>query len=131
MARVFRVTVRIEDVNGSFARLIKQAPKEARAFLSQAVATTTVAVNQRMKARVPVDEGQLKAALDVRLPKGNRLHGQAGVWDPEQAAIAQFNEWTPNKQPFMRPSAQDESAEFKARAEKALKRMEAALSQGI
>ena len=126
MARTEKISITIEDVNGSFARLIKQAPKEARSFLSQAVATTTVAVSQRMRARVPVDEGELKAAIDVRLPKGTRLAGEAGVFDGEQAGVALYNEYQPNVQPFMRPSAQDEAEDFKQRAIKALKKLESA-----
>lgn len=128
----WNVRVRIEDVNGSFARLIREAPKEARAYLSHAVATTTLAVKQRMTARVPVDEGELRDALDVSLPKRNSLRGLAGVLDDaDQAAVAQYNEWSPNKQPFMRPAAQDEANDFKERAVRALKSMESALSTGL
>ena len=125
-----RITIEIEDVGGSFARLIKQAPKEARAFLSQSVATTTTAVMQRMQAHVPVDEGELKAAIEARLPKGVRLAGQAGVFEPEQAEVALLNEYRPNKQPFMRPAAHAESEDFKQRCIRALKKMEAALTIG-
>ena len=128
MARVERITITIEDVNGSFARLLKQAPKEARSFLSQAVATTTTSVAMRMRARVPVDEGELKAAIDTKLPRGNGLSGHAGVFDPTQAEIALYNEYHPNEQPFMKPSAQDESEDFKQRAIKALKKLEAAFT---
>jgi hypothetical protein len=128
MARGSRITIEIEDVNGSFAKMIKAAPKEVRAFLSQAVSTTTVAVKQRMQVLVPVEEGDLKAAIDTKLPKGNRLMGQAGVFDPEQAEVALLNEYRPNTQPFMRPAALDEAEDFKQRAIRALKKAEAALA---
>ncbi len=124
------VIIEIEDVGGSFARLIKQAPRECRAFLSQAVSSTTFAVSQRMQATVPVDSGSLKADLEARLPKRNGLHGQAGVWEPESASVALFNEYRPNMQPFMRPAAYAEAEEFKKRAMRALKSMEASLSIG-
>lgn len=124
--RVERVSVVIEDVNGSFARLVKQAPKEARAFLSQAVATTTTAVAQRMRVLAPVDEGDMKAAIDTKLPKRNRLSGQAGVFDAEQAHIALYNEYRPNLQAFMRPAARDEANVFEALAKRALKKLESA-----
>jgi hypothetical protein len=126
VARIEKISITIEDVNGSFARLLKQAPKEARSFLSQAVATTTTAVAQRMRAHVPVDEGELKAAIDTRLPRGTRLVGEAGVWDTAQGEVALYNEYQPNKQPFMRPAAQDESDAFKQRAIRALKKLESA-----
>jgi hypothetical protein len=128
VARTEKITIAIEDVNGSFARLLKQAPKEARSFLSQAVATTTTAVAQRMRAHVPVDEGDLKDAIDTRLPRGTRLVGEAGVWDQEQGEVAIYNEYQPNKQAFMRPAAQDESDAFKQRAIRALKKLEAAFT---
>lgn len=126
-----RITMTIEDVNGSFARLIKEAPKEARAFLSKEVSVTTFAVFQRMQARVrsiAYLTGDMHDALEARLPKGNRLHGQAGVWDPEQAQIAIYNEWAPNKQAFARPAAADEAEAFKQRSIRALKKLESAFS---
>lgn len=124
--RVERVSVTIEDVNGSFARLVNEAPREARAFLSQAVATGTTAVAQRMRALAPEDEGDMKAAIETKLPKRNRLSGQAGVFDEEQAHVAMYNEYHPNRQAFMRPAAQDEANTFRDLAERALKKLETA-----
>lgn len=124
----YKVTVYLEDVNGSFARLVRQAPTVARAYLSQAVASTTVSVKQRMSATVPVDEGDLKAAVDSKVPKRNALVGYAGVFIPEQAEVAMFNEYAPNKQKFMQPSAEAESNAFKKRCEDALKKLETAFS---
>ena len=126
MARTPKITVELVDVNGSFARLIREAPKKARQFLSTAVFQTTAAVHRGMEAAVPVDQGDLRNALEFT---HRGLHGKAGVLnDPEQAAVAQFNEYAPNKQPFMRPAAEQESNAFKSRAERALAQMERALT---
>ena len=129
MARTPKITVELEDVNGSFARMVREAPKKARQFLSTAVFETTAGVLRGMEARVAADEGDLKNAL-VFTHRG--LHGKAGVLnDPEQAAIAQFNEYAPNKQPFMKPAAEQESDAFKQRATRALEQMERYLTQGF
>jgi hypothetical protein len=132
MARTDRITIEFEDVNGSFARMIREAPKVAREYLSRAVTDTTLAVRDRMEKLVPVDEGDLYEAIDVRVPRKTGLMGRAGVFDnPELVSRALFNEYIPNKQPFMRPAAVDEANAFEARARKALQQMEAALSRGV
>ena len=129
MARTVRFDIEIEDVKGSFKRMCEVAPKKAREFLSRAVLLTTAGVLTRMETAVPVDQGDLKTALTMT-HKG--LHGRAGVLDdPDQAEVAVFNEYAPNRQPFMKPSAEAESNDFKKRAEYALEQMERYLSQGF
>lgn len=128
-----QIPVTIVDVNGSFARFIREAPKVARVYLSAAVGTTTVAVTQRMKALAPVgpDAPHIKDDLASQLPKRHALVGRAGIFDnDEQAHIALYNEYRPNKQPFMLPAALDEENAFRARAIAALKQVETTLSGG-
>lgn len=112
--------------------MIREAPKHVRVYLNHAVITTATSVAQRMRARVAVDEGELKGAIDTKLPKSKTsLHAQAGVFAPEEeVAVAMFNEYIPNKQPFMRAAAQDEASGFKDRAQRALKQAEDALTRG-
>lgn len=127
MART-KIVVEVEDVRGSCARLVKQAPKKVRQFLSTAVFLSTAGVLHNMEAIVPVDEGDLKNALEFT---HRGLHGRAGVLnDPEQAEIAQFNEYSPNRQKFMKPAAEQESEPFRQRAIRALEQMERYLTQG-
>jgi hypothetical protein len=112
--------------------LFREAPKEVRAYLSHAVSTTTVAIGQRMQATVPVDSGDLKRAIDWKLPRRNGLMGRVGVLDdPNQAAIALFNEYRPNRQAFMRPAMEAEAGAFASRCKRALEQVEAALSRGF
>lgn len=127
------IPVTIEDVNGSFARFIKQAPKAVRIELSDVVAKTTFAVWQRMKALAQVgpDAPHMRDALEAKLPQRNGLSGRAGVFDnDEQAHVALYNEYRPNRQPFMRPAALDEEPGFRARATRALQQVERNLSAG-
>jgi hypothetical protein len=35
-----------------------------------------------------------------------------GIFDPEQASVALFNEYSPNHQPFMRPALQASSGDL-------------------
>lgn len=127
------IPVTIEDVNGSFARFVRTAPKIARMYLSDAVSKTTFAVVQRMKATVAVgpDAPHIKDDLEAKLPRRDGLSGRAGIFDnDEQAHIALYNEYRPNEQPFMRISALNEEPNFRARAIAALKRVEVDLSGG-
>jgi hypothetical protein len=127
-----KITVEIEDIGGSFAKMLRDAPKLCRAYLSRAVTDTTLAVRDRMEKGVPVDEGDLYEAIDVQVPKKTGLMGRAGVFNnPELVSRALFNEYIPNKQPFMRPAALDESSAFEKRARRALAQLEAALGSGI
>lgn len=134
-----QIIVEIEDVNGSFARLINEAPKKVRQFLSTAVFLTAGAVRRTMDANAPVGpdgEGltpfaHLKADIEHRGRSGG-LMAQVGIFDdPDQAAVALFNEYSPNRQPFMRPAAEAEARGFAVRATEALQQVERYFSQGF
>lgn len=131
--------IEVEDVDGSFQRLIDQAPKLARRFLSTAVFSTGAAVQRAMESTAPFGpDGQgatpsdhIKLDIEHRGPNG-ALWALVGIFDDEaQVAVATFNEYAPNKQPFMKAAAISESGEFVARATKALQQCERALSIGI
>jgi hypothetical protein len=129
-----RVNVYIDDVGGSFARFIKNAPKEAKEQLAHAVRVSAVGVAQRMRANVAVgpDAPHLKDDVDVtQRGMSARIGFFGGGSDAsDQPHIALYNEFTPNTQPFMRPAAEDESSEFRSRAIKALRAAERNLSVG-
>ena len=133
MARTTRYTSGLEDVNGSFARFIKQAPKEARELCKDAVKVTTFAVLQRMRAKVPVgpDAPHIKDALDM---KASGLSGRAGILTSDgedgPAHIALYNEYLPNQQPFMRPAAQAEQGDYVKRMKAAIGQLERRLGSG-
>jgi hypothetical protein len=133
-----KIVVEVEDVNGSFKRLMVQAPKQARRFLSTAVFSTGAAVQRTMEATAPFGpEGEgatpsdhIKLDIEHRGRHGG-LSARVGVFDDEgQVAVATFNEYAPNRQPFMKAAAINESGEFVARAVKALQQCERVLSQG-
>ena len=126
-----RTTIELIDVNGSFKRFVKQAPKVVRLELGEAVERTTFGIFGRMRATAPVgpDAPHMRDALDWEA-KG--LRGQAGILaDDDQAHIALYNEYNPNSQPFMIPAAESEETAFKLRATKALQTVERILSSGV
>ena len=142
MARVSRVTVEIEDVNGSFARLVKESPKIAKRYLSTAVFETAGAVQQGMEARMklgPEGEGatpydHIKLDVEHRGRNGS-LSARVGIFDDEaQVAVATYQEYgtkagTP-RHPAMKESAQAESEPFKKRAMRALEQCARDLERG-
>jgi hypothetical protein len=139
MARGSRVTIEIEDVRGSFARLIKEAPKAARRFLSTAVFQTAAAVQREQEARYNMGpEGQgltpdqhIKLDVEHRGRTGS-LHAQVGIFDDaDQVQVAMLDEWKPNKHGVQKQSAVAESEPFKKRAIDALQKCERYLSQGF
>lgn len=126
-----RITTVLEDVNGSFARFLRTAPKEFRQELAHVVKQTVFGVGQRMKANAPVGPDAPHIRNDVETT-ARGLGGKVGyLTNPDQAAVALYNEFRPNKQPFMRKSAEDEAGEFRARATKALQKAGRSLSSGL
>ena len=110
-----RTVVGIEDVGGSFARFLKQAPKVARAEIAKAVAKTAEHLADEMFDNAPPRSDtppHVKDAIDY---ESRGLSGKAGVLAGSEPAggtdgttqgmVALFNEYAPNKQPFMLPAA--------------------------
>lgn len=130
-----KVIVELEDVGDSFKRFIALAPKKAKQYLSTAVFSTGAGVQRQIEANAPMgpdDEG-LTPGAHIKLDVEHRgrfkgLHAQVGFFEADQAAVALFNEYLPNKQPFMRPAAVSESGPFKTRAMRALQQCERDLS---
>ena len=57
---------------------------------------------------------------------------EVGIFDdPDDVSVAIFNEYSPNKQPFMRPAAESEASAFLARATAAVQKIEQHFSQGF
>jgi hypothetical protein len=129
-------TMVIEDVGGSFARFIKQAPKVVRHAVIDAVELTAFSLTKRMEQDAPVgpDAPHIK---DFVTWKRRGLTAQAGYINAVQAAgpnntatiadVAAMNEYAPNKQPFMRPAAEREAPIFIKRMGNALKDIESIL----
>lgn len=117
------VRVTLEDVNGSFARFVREAPKVLKKHAFAAAEQTRQVVARRIYEKAPVGPNapHMRDAIEVR---GTYI----GIFDPEQAAVALYNEYRPNQQPFMADSARDEDAGFRAREEKAIKQTEHELS---
>ena len=126
-ARGGRRTTELVDVDGSFAKFLTQAPKDVRMHLSHAVKVTTFSVYQRMRTtvrQIAYLTGEMYEALEQRPPKTTGLTGRAGLWDSTQAEIGLYNEYTPNKQPFMRPSVDEEQKFFVRRAISAVNQLD-------
>lgn len=125
------------DVDGSLARLVRRLPGEAREAMRQVIKVTAFAVKQRMAASAPVgpDAPHIREAIEIQqrglMARVGYLSNQpafAGRQLPTQAAVALFNEYSPNKQPFMRPSAKAESSDYTRRAVDALNGIERTLA---
>lgn len=136
MAAQFRIE--IEDVGGRFASLDKRAMKSLRKHLGAAVAKTTAHVADEMFDNAPPRSEvppHVKDAIDyvVRglVGRAGILHGEEPAGnDATQGEVAVFNEFSPNKQPFMRPAAEKEVPLYRKRAEDALGKMERELAVG-
>ena len=133
MPRAFRITTRLEDVNGSFKRMCEQAPREAKALMASAVQVTTFALGQRMKATAPVSDEAPHMRDDISISVRG-LNGRAGILkasgEGDSAHIALYNEFLPNKQPFMRPAAIAEKSDFARRAKEAIGLLDKRLGSG-
>jgi hypothetical protein len=129
----------IEDVGGSFAKFLKDAPRIARAALHDAVEKTAFSMQQRMKALAPVgpDAPHIRDAITYKR-RGQRA--EVGLLDATQAAapgsdwsladVGLFNEYSPNRQPFMLPAAEQEDKDFVRRVTDAMQKVERDLSGG-
>ncbi|CAN5850610.1 hypothetical protein BH18ACI5_BH18ACI5_04410 [soil metagenome] len=128
----------IKDVNGSFARMVREAPKLAKRHLSTAVFQTAGVAQRRMEANAPLGPdgegltpgGHIKFDIERRGRTGG-LSATVGLFDPDQAAVALFNEYVPNRQPFMRPASKASERKFEHEATAALVKVERALAGGF
>jgi hypothetical protein len=132
-----KISVHLEDVGGSFARFLREAPKVARAEVGQAVKVTSFALAQRMKANAPGPSEMPPHIKDAIASSARGLTGRAGILDDggesgspgaSQADVALFNEYSPNKQPFMLPAAEATKNEFRVAVTRALSKVEQQLS---
>lgn len=128
-----RISVEIEDVSGSFSRFMRTAPKLARQEVGAAVRLSAFGLGQRMKALAPRSDAQYAPHIQDQIESVTRgMSARVGILEPGSTGIepdiALFNEYAPNRQPFMRPAAEAEASEFKRAIEIALKRMGAKLS---
>jgi hypothetical protein len=133
------IVISLEDVGGSFRRLLREAPREARAYLHDAVEKTAFSMANRMRANAPVgpDAPHIKDAIDYKR-RGQRaeigiLEGTAPASPDSKTTVAEvglYNEYNPNKQPFIRPAAEAENADFTRRVADAIRKVERVLSAG-
>lgn len=129
----------VEDVGGSFAQFLKRAPRETRAALHDAVEHTAFALQQRMKALAPVgpDAPHIRDAITYQR-RGQRADiGLLNATEPAApgstaslADVGLYNEYNPNRQPFLRPAAEREDRDFVQRVRDAMRRVEQTLSIG-
>lgn len=137
-----KMTAYVEDVNGSFKRFVEETPRIARAYIHDAVEKTAFSMQQRMKATAPQgpDAPHIRDLITYKR-RGQRaeigvLEGFGGS-DPAvpgstttNADVALFNEYSPNRQPFMKPAAVAEDPDFTRRITDAIRQAERDLSGG-
>lgn len=124
-----KITAYVEDVGGSFLRFIKSAPKEASKEIGGAVKLAAFGLRQRMRASAPRSDPEFAPHIQDQIDVYSRgLSARVGLLDQGstgiEADIALFNEYAPNRQPFMKPAAEAESSDFQRGVERALKAME-------
>lgn len=132
-----QTVISLEDVGGSFRAFLKNAPRETRAYVHDAVEKTAFAMCRRMEHLAPVgpDSPHIKDALTYKR-RGQRA--EIGLLDATQQAspgssasladVGLFNEYSPNKQAFMRPAAESENVPFTRRVTAAMQAVEKALT---
>lgn len=129
----------LEDVGGSFARFLKETPRLARAYIHDAVEKTAFSLAGRIRHLAPVgpDAPHIKEAVTYQRRGQSALVGYLDATQPAApgsnasiADVALYNEYKPNSQPFMRPAAEAEDADFRKRVTQAIQRMERDLSGG-
>jgi hypothetical protein len=127
--------IEITDVNGSFARFTSQGGKMLRERLSHAIGLTAVALQARAEQEAPYGpegegadpSGHIRLELETRQRSG-ALFAEVGVYDPLGAEVALFNEYTPDRQPFLRPAAQQVDRLFTQNSQEAIAQLERDLS---
>ncbi len=137
-----KVTIHLEDVGGSFKRFLAAAPREARSYIHDAIEKTAFSMQQRMKAYAQVgpDAPHMRDAISYKR-RGQRaeigLLEEAGGGEPASpgsnttmAEVGLYNEYNPNAQPWARPAAEAENADFTRRISDAMKQVERSLSGG-
>jgi hypothetical protein len=131
-----RIVTELVDVNGSYKRMLREMPKTFRRMLATAVWDTADAVEVHMEADAPLGpEGEgltpdehIKLDIEQRGSR-KRLYAQVGIFDDmDQVLVGVFNEYRPNRQPFMQTAARAEEASFVSRARRACQRAEQALA---
>lgn len=143
------ITVEIVDVNGNLKRFSEIAPRELKRRLAVPVLAAAVRLQRRMAHDAPVgpDAPHIAEAVSfkqtgLRAEVGYRAEDFGGdpaneshpeTWDGSlvtNALVAAFNEFSPDKQPFMRDAAEVEATSFAAGVGEALKSVERALALG-
>jgi hypothetical protein len=102
MARGFQII-------DTFTAFAEKAPTVLRDAAIRGVQKVAPRMLGRMEAQAPTLTGQMKSKLTVD-------GGVVGIFDPEQAEVALFNEYSPNHQPFMRAAAQASIGDLESEA---------------
>jgi hypothetical protein len=128
-----KVMVNVVDVNKSFARFIQYASRgEARKRLNAPVLLTADALADDAHIRDAITFTQRGNSAAVGLLAQDFGGDSAGDGTgATMAEVALYNEYSPNKQPFMRAAAEAEDGPFRRRIEDALQSIERALSSGL
>lgn len=129
----------LEDVGGSFKKFLREAPRVTRSYIHDAVEKTAFALQRRMEFNAPQgpDAPHIKNHVTYkrrgqRADVGflNATEPAAPGSDASIADVALYNEYRPNGQPFMRPSAEAEDKNFIRRVSDAMRQTERDLSAG-
>lgn len=112
-------------------KALRDVPKEARAVLRETVTDSTRIITQRTKQAAPLDTGALREAIAAQPPKGRSITGNVVVQPGEfrgrvpsaYVTALEFGKG-PGARPFIRSTAEAESAQFVARVKNAGKELE-------
>lgn len=135
-----RNVIEIEDVGGRFKSLYARSRTEVRKYVAAAVAKTAEHLADEMFDNAPPRSDAPPHVKDDIDYESRGLSGKAGILrgnEPSgsegttQGEVALFNEYAPNKQPFMRPAAATEQPLFVKRVSDALVLVEKALGGGL
>jgi hypothetical protein len=122
-----KVKAELVDVHGSLRRLVIMGPKVFRGFIKPQIQVSAHAVAARARTLAPVGEAMPKGRRHIRdgievAVHPVKLFADVGFFsNPDEAAVAIYNEYTPNRQPFLRPALEAEEREYHTRFVKALR----------
>ena len=119
-----KVTVTLDGMD-ALKRAIRESPKELKRWSSDAVRQSTWSIADKMRRRVPVNEGTLLGAIDARVPTQTGLTGSVDIG--REGYYWRFLEYGTVKmpaRPFVRPSAEEESNAYVSRFEDVARKLE-------
>jgi len=123
---------RIEGLDQTI-RALKSAPDVAAKELREDIGDTSRIVAQRTKQNAPFDRGATREAIDYKPPRGRSLTGKVIMKPGEfrgRNPLKYLNTLEFSTHPFVRPTSEQEKANYVNRLRRAGTRIEQTMNRG-